>query len=129
MQKKGAFLLQELLRASLDGLPPTLNHSHTNAGGRRFRSRECLDYQEYVVGQIKRQRGCEWPFSGRVSLSVVFTAINHIRWDIDNRIKVLQDCLTLGGVICDDSQIDELHVRRIYGLGQVAQTEIILTSL
>ena len=34
------------------------------------------------------------------------------RWDIDNRIKSLQDALQVSGVYADDSQIDELRIVR-----------------
>ena len=104
-----------LLRLELEGLPPTVNHMHINARGRRFRSQECIDYQDYVIAEISRYRTGEWPFSGRVSLTLIFTAPNKRRWDIDNRVKSIQDCLAMAGIIKDDSQIDSLWVVRRYG--------------
>ena len=38
---------QELINIELDGLPPTVNHMHINARGRRFRTNECIAYQDY----------------------------------------------------------------------------------
>ena len=51
-------------------------------------------------------------YGGAVSLDVKFRVRDRRRWDIDNRLKALQDCLMSGGVIEDDSQIEELHVKR-----------------
>ena len=116
-----------LLRLELDGLPPTVNHMHITARGRRFRSQECKDYQDYVVDKIIQCRACEEPFSGRVALTLIFTAPDKRRWDISNRIKSIEDCLARAGVIKDDSQIDELTVRRIYG--EEAKTALILRTI
>ena len=116
-----------LLRLELEGLPPTVNHMHINARGRRFRSQECIDYQDYVVDKIIQSRAREEAFSGRVALTLIFTAPDKRRWDIDNRVKSIQDCLARAGVIKDDTQIDKLTVRRIYG--EEAKTELILEAL
>lgn len=117
----------ELIHVILDGLPPTVNHMHINARGRRFRSKECRDYQDYAVAEISRQRAREWPFSGRVALSIVFTVSDKRRWDIDNRVKAVQDCLELAGVIENDSQIDKMEVKRVYG--EKAMTELTLSKI
>ena len=66
-------------------------------------------------------------YDGAVSLDVKFRVKDRRRWDIDNRLKVLQDCLMTGGVIEDDSQIKELHVKR-ERTGDTG-TYIILTAL
>ncbi|MBR1437887.1 MAG: RusA family crossover junction endodeoxyribonuclease [Synergistaceae bacterium] len=33
-------------------------------------------------------------------------------------MKALQDCLSMAGVIQDDSQLDKLHIERNYGKGK-----------
>ncbi|MBR2207268.1 MAG: RusA family crossover junction endodeoxyribonuclease [Synergistaceae bacterium] len=114
----------ELISLELDGLPPTVNHMYLSVRGRRFRTDECVAYQDYVVKEISRYRAHEWPYSGRCSLILIFTASNKKRWDIDNRVKSIQDCLARAGVIKDDTQIDELHVQRVYG--KIAKTHLIL---
>ena len=79
--------MSTLLELELLGLPPTLNQMYRNRGHYRYKT-------------------------GAVSLSVKLMTKDKRRWDIDNRVKALQDCLSIGGVIEDDSQIDELHVKR-----------------
>ena len=118
---------KEVLRLEIEGLPPTVNHSHINARGRRFRSKKCKDYQEYVINKIVPLRAREWPYLGRMGLTVVLTAADNRHWDVDNRNKVLQDCLERAGVIKNDYQIDDLHIKRDYG--EKAQTKLILEIL
>jgi len=125
--EKSGKLGEELLSITIEGLPPTVNHMHINARGRRFRSQECVAYQDYVIDKIIQTRGRECPFSGRVALTLIFTAPNKRRWDIDNRVKSIQDCLARAGVIKDDTQIDVLTVLRFYG--EKAKTRLILYSL
>ena len=50
-----------------------------------------------------------------MTLSILFETSNRRRWDIDNRVKALQDCLSAAGVIHEDTQIEELHMKRIHG--------------
>ena len=63
------------------------------------------------------QRSYTWPepYTGRASLLIRFTVTDKRRWDIDNRVKALQDCLITSGVLKDDCQIDILHVERVHG--------------
>ncbi len=102
-----------LIKVEFEGLPPTVNHMYMNAQGRRFRTKECREYQEKTTEIIKSLWG-ENPYSGRVALYVELLTANRRRWDIDNRLKALQDCLQLAGVIKDDSQADSISIKRRY---------------
>lgn len=104
---------KKLIMLELDGLPPTVNHMYINAHGRRFRTEECRDYQEEVSAEIKTLWKGQ-PYKGRVALKIKLLTSNRRRWDIDNRLKALQDCLQLAGVIKDDSQIDYISIERQY---------------
>ena len=106
--------LKTLIKLELDGLPPTVNHMYLNARGRRFRTEECQTYQLLTTLKLQRLWNDKPPFEGRAALHVVLTVANRRRWDIDNRLKALQDCLQLAGVIKDDRQIDYLSIKRLY---------------
>lgn len=122
-----------LLKLLIEDLPPSINHVYFRAYRGVYRSPAAREYQNKVVEIATPQRTREWPYLGRVSFLIEFTAINKRRWDIDNRVKVLQDCLELIGVIKDDSQIDELSVKRFFNLGKEKtkseKTKIILRKL
>ena len=50
-----------------------------------------------------------------VEVRIEFRVKGGCRWDIDNRLKALLDCLEDGGVIKDDSQIASIQARRVTG--------------
>lgn len=106
----------ELLNVELEGLPPTVNQMYRNASSSnvRYKTKKTREYQEYAVGVMKNfYHGTS--YSGSVALYVVYLIKDKRRWDIDNRLKALQDCLQIAKVIDDDSQINFLQVRRKYG--------------
>ena len=102
-----------LIKVEFEGLPPTVNHMYMNAQGRRFRTKECREFQDKTTLILKSLWSKE-PYLGRVALSVDFLTSNRRRWDLDNRLKALQDCLQLSGVIKDDSQVDAIFLKRCY---------------
>ena len=116
-----------LISITLKSLPPTINHMYMTAHGRRFRTAECREYQEQVVEQLKALWNSEPPFTGRVAIHIIFTAKDKRRWDIDNRMKAIQDCLSMAGIIKDDSQIDEIYIERRYT--EKISTTLILKSI
>ena len=115
-----------LLGLELEGLPPTVNHIYRSARrGFWFKTASCVKYQEEVSNAMRRLWDKE-AYDGRVSLNIKFTVQNRRKWDRDNRVKALQDCLELACVIKNDSQIDELHVKREHG--EVSKTSIKLCA-
>ena len=99
----------------LEGLPPTVNHMYRTSGKYRYKTSEAKLYQEYASAKFREVWQGKKSFTEPVSLSITFHTDNHKRWDIDNRVKALQDCLSIAGVIRDDTQIDRLYVERKYG--------------
>ena len=118
--------MNELLRLELDTLPPTVNHMYMSSYGRRFRTEECRDFQKQTVAKL-RTLWNKPPFTGRAAVIYIFTTNNKRRWDIDNRLKALQDCLAMAGVIKDDAQIDEIYIKRRYT--EKISTTLILKSI
>lgn len=113
MEKTGT-----ILTLKIDCLPPTVNHFYRSTrGGRRYKTRAGVEFQEVTVLKIKEAmakagRAVNYPYLGAVGLSIQMTAKDNRRWDLDNRLKAVQDCLQIAGVIKDDSQITELFVVR-----------------
>ena len=107
--------MTELLDLELKGLPPTVNMMYRGLHGHRYKTKEATMYQSGVITGLQIAWNNKPPVTDRVALYITFTASNHRRWDIDNRVKVLQDCFAEAGVIKDDSQIDLLCIRRLYG--------------
>ena len=105
-----------LLDISLSGLPPTVNHVYrTGKGIARYKTAEGRRYQEQVVQVMDAFRKNNEPWDGPASVEIFFTSKDHRPWDVDNRIKVLQDCLAPAGVIVNDKQVVELYARRKWG--------------
>lgn len=109
-----------LLDITLDGLPPTVNHLYRSGGGHWYKTAEGAAYQEMTASEMWRMRQTSrvlgpyltGPYLGDVALHIVMTARTRRKWDLDNRVKAVQDCLQMAGIIKDDSQITELVVRR-----------------
>lgn len=114
-ERKRRRRMKRLLKLELDGLPPTVNHSYEKRGRRLYKSPECRKYQERVSKKLREEWGNRKRYTGSVELRITFYTKDQRRWDIDNRVKALQDCLSYGGVIKDDSQIRTLHVERHQG--------------
>ena len=92
--------------------PPSVNRVWRNVKGKTLLSAEGRSYRE-LVGQhclIKRIAGKR--LAGRLSVKILVNPPNKIRRDIDNLAKVPLDALTHAAVWLDDSQIDELYIRR-----------------
>ena len=104
-----------LLGLELEGLPPTVNMMYRGLHGHRYKTKDTLIYQSEVVSRLREAYGECPPLEGRVGLFIIFTTSSRRRWDIDNRVKALQDCLAPAGVIHDDTQVDLLHVERVHG--------------
>ena len=101
-----------LLDLEFEGLPPTVNHIYRGAKGWRYLTQETRDFQDRITALLREQWQDKDTFTGPVFLSIYFYPSNKRRWDIDNRVKALQDCLEKAGIIHDDSQIDALFVKR-----------------
>ena len=114
--------MEPFFEITLAGLPPTVNHLYrTGRNGQRYKTRAGRNWQRDAAGILR----CAWarePYGGDVELRVYLIAADRRKWDIDNRVKAVQDCLQAGGVLKDDRQVQRLLLERDFG--KVAQTRL-----
>ena len=100
---------------NIEGLPPTVNQMYrTGRNSARYKRPEVSDWQEETAEKI-REAWSKEAYTGHVEVDIVFTMKGNRRWDIDNRLKSLLDCLELASVIRDDSQIWGISAHKEYG--------------
>ena len=118
--------ISELVRVMLKGLPPTVNHMYrTGRNGIRYKRIEVEEWQEEVSGIIREAWGEKPPYEGNVEVRVLFRVKDNRRWDIDNRLKALFDCLEEGGAIKNDTQIWGIKAQRVSGEKDMTEIEMI----
>ena len=108
--------ISSMLYVEIDGLPPTVNQMYRSGrNGTRYKRPEVSDWQEETASKMREAWNKPEAYRGKVEVRVVFTVKKNRRWDIDNRLKALLDCLELAGVIRDDSQIWGINAHREQG--------------
>lgn len=134
--RDGQISLLELRRLPVLTLPmpPTVNDAwilmpYRDKDDGKLKVRKILtdDHRQFrstVIGRVKgdmlRNELRGQPLLGRLEMVVMLFFANRRRTDVDNRVKPLQDALTHAGAYNDDSQIDELVVRRTIQSGPEA---------
>ncbi len=91
--------------------PPTVNHMIRTFGKQRFMSAEYRAFTGMISVIVKRERVPNFG-EQRLAIAIELCAPNKRKFDIDNRAKPTIDALMKAGVMDDDSQIDQLHVKR-----------------
>ena len=92
--------------------PPSINHYWRRVGPRTLISREGRTFRRNVCALLGGGGPRKPPADGRIALCMDAFPPDRRRRDLDNLPKAVQDSLAHAGVYEDDSQIDELHVRR-----------------
>ena len=108
----------------LKSLPPTVNNLYGRLRNTVYKKPFVRKWQnetiDYLIGEWKNRPA----LTKELELRIEFSSKDHRKWDIDNRIKPLQDCLERAGIIQNDRQIESLQVKRKYG--EQESTHIIL---
>lgn len=105
-----------LLKLELSGLPPSVNQMYrTGRYGNRYKRVEVEDWQEETAKAVREAWNKPRPYMEEVEVRVIFRVKDNRRWDVDNRLKALFDCLEEGGAIKDDSQISGIIAARVSG--------------
>ena len=99
----------------LEGLPPTINNYYRHSKRKVYKKAEARAWQEAAIIAINSAWGKRAAYGGAVKLRIIFEVKSRRKWDIDNRIKPLQDCLERAGVIVNDNQVEILHAERRRG--------------
>ena len=92
--------------------PPSVNRMWRAFEGRNILSQAGREYRAAGLVALLVQRPAPWLAESRLSVSVVLCPPTRRKFDVDNFWKAPGDLLTHGGVYADDSQIDELLIRR-----------------
>ena len=115
-----------LVRATIPGLPPSVNHTYVSAKGRVFKTRDAKEWQKMATLLLRSARNVRTPYAGKTSYLLILRTGGARRMDCDNREKAIQDCLGAAGVIADDSQIWTHMTRRVCSAMGCDETEIIV---
>jgi len=91
--------------------PPSVNGYFASVRGRQILSKKGRDYQKAVMTAVLIA-GRPATFAGRLAGDVVLMPPDFRRRDVDNPIKAVLDSLTKALIYHDDSQVDDLRVRR-----------------
>ena len=92
--------------------PPSTNRVWRNVKGRTILSADGRMYREVVGMHCLASKIAGKRLSGRLSVRFIINPPDRRRRDIDNLVKVPLDALTHAAVWLDDSQIDEMYMRR-----------------
>lgn len=106
--------------------PPSTNTYYRNVGGKTLISAAGRTYRAAVADQVLIQRGAK-RLAGRLAVEIVAHVPDKRRRDLDNMLKSALDSLTHAGVWLDDSQIDELTIKRgpVGGMLKVRVAEVL----
>lgn len=85
-------------------LPPSVNKV-INAARYGQKDRSVKDDQTAMVFIMRRACRIKEPYAGNIALKYTLYTPNNRCFDIDNRVKTMQDCLAWAGIIKDDKQI------------------------
>src|SRR5258706_1074719 len=80
--------------------------------GRTMLSREGRAYRKAVNDQVTLQRVLRHHLTGKLLIEIVARPPNRRARDLDNLLKGVLDALQHAAVITDDSDIDDLRIRR-----------------
>jgi len=96
--------------------PPSANKLYRHVGPRVLLSAAGRVYYAEVakvVAELRFRTAVRFPIRGRIAVMIDSFVPDRRRRDLDNMQKAACDSLTKAGVWTDDSQIDDLRIRRM----------------
>jgi len=95
--------------------PPSVNTYWRAFRGRMIISRNGRLYRERVAAELKLSDVVKpLMLTCALKLTVAVYPPDNRRRDLDNVLKAILDALAYAGVYADDSQVQEIHIRREY---------------
>lgn len=85
--------------------PPTVNHMWGFAGKRKYLKKEAHEFRRIVQEACVEAKA---KIHGRIAIYIALYPPTKRKFDLDNRIKALQDALEHAGVYLNDEQIDTI---------------------
>ena len=105
-----------LFSVKIPALPPSVNSAVRYGRGIFYDNAKKKEFKALAIPLLREAYKAAEPYKGKCALSISLFDSTSRRWDIDNRVKVIQDCLGVAhdgaGVIADDKQIYRLLVQR-----------------
>lgn len=105
------------------GEPLPKGRPRAKAGQRSFTPKKTRDAEARVAGAFRGTYPDAAPLTGRLLVIADFFRETRRGVDGDNLLKLLTDGLNKVAYV-DDEQIQEFRVRRVYGAGPQARTEV-----
>ena len=106
--------MSELVCVTVAGIPESVNHIWRGTrSGRYYKTAKARDFESLLTHALRAGRRLDGVYDGALRLVMVIGRKTKRRYDLDNRIKSVQDCLAPAGIIADDSQVVEISARKI----------------
>lgn len=104
-----------MIRLELSVMPPSVNSLWVNKPNGRYKSKKGKIFEETARSELKNQFRCK-PLANGLKVRIRLYFKDKRKRDIDNYNKAILDSMT-EIVYEDDSQIEELNVKKLVGCG------------
>ena len=104
-----------MIKLELSVMPPSVNSLWVNKPNGRYKSKKGKIFEETARSELKNQFRCK-PLANGLKVRIRLYFKDKRKRDIDNYNKGILDAMT-NIVYNDDSQIEELNIKKMIGCG------------
>jgi Holliday junction resolvase RusA-like endonuclease len=113
---------------TLPFLPISKSNGYKTGKGRMFKGKDIKDQEALIVIAATKALPVDWVVSEKpIKITAVFYYADKRRRDLDNHMKLLLDCFNKL-IFKDDSQIIEIHIKKILG-NKLPMTTVLIEEL